>query len=300
VVVVTMVVGAGVMGVALRSTTAAPSGSVRRTVAPTRPHQLDPALFTPGSCIEFPPLRGDVGKTIFLDAGHGGPDPGAAGVTMSGRTIYEADETLPIELDAMALLRRAGFSVVVSRTRDSAVARPEPGDMSGGLFTVTGENREISARDECANLAHADALVGIYLDAGGSPLDAGSVAAYDRARPFWRSSRRLATLVQKDVLAAMNGHGWNIPDDGVVSDTVLGGPPLSSEGGAYDHLLLLGPSFSGYQPTPSDMPGTIVEPLFVTDPFEGSKAASPAGQEVVASGIARGVASYLGVTLPGP
>jgi len=42
------------------------------------------------------------------------------------------------------------------------------------------------------------------------------------------------------------------------------------------------------------MPGALIEPLFVTDPFEGTLAARPAAQRVIAGGIARAVEQYLG------
>ena len=45
--------------------------------------------------------------------------------------IYEADQTLPVVLDTTAILRRAGFRVVVSRTGPTSVLRLGPGDMSG-------------------------------------------------------------------------------------------------------------------------------------------------------------------------
>jgi hypothetical protein len=71
--------------------------------------------------------------------------------------------------------------------------------------------------------------------------------------------------VQNDVVAEMNAQGWNISNDGVQSDATLGGPPLSAAA-AYGHLLLLGPAMAGYFSTPSQMPGTVVEPLFITIP----------------------------------
>lgn len=253
---------------------------------------LDPSLFTPGSCEAFSPTSGDNHKTVFIDAGHGGRDPGAVGVTSSGQPVHEGAETLPVALQTMALLRAHGYRVVVSRTRQTAVTRPLPGDVSGGVFTVKGELREIAARDVCANLAQANILIAVYFDAGGSPQDAGSVTAYDRARPFWRSSVHLATLVQRDVLAAMNAQGWGIPDDGVVSDVSLGGPPLSSGGAAYGHLMIIGPAKLGYFTTPSTMPGALIEPLFITDPFEASIAASAKGQRVIAEGLATAVEQY--------
>jgi N-acetylmuramoyl-L-alanine amidase len=41
------------------------------------------------------------------------------------------------------------------------------------------------------------------------------------------------------------------------------------------------------------MPGALVEPLFVTDPFEGTLVARPAAQQVIAGGIASAVSQYL-------
>lgn len=228
--------------------------------------------------------------TVFLDAGHGGRDPGAVGSTESGQKIYEAVETLAVELDTMALLRGAGFRVVVSRTRGTSVLRLRPGDVSRRVLTIHGSHEDVVARDLCANEAHGNALVGIYFDAG-APYNAGSVTAYDAARPFAADNLRLAKLLQADVLAAMNAQGWRIPNEGVQSDVGLGSA-LTGEAVAYGHLVLLGPADPGYVSTPSRMPGALIEPLFITDPFEGSIAASRHGQEVIAGALAKAIEQY--------
>jgi N-acetylmuramoyl-L-alanine amidase len=253
---------------------------------------VDTKVFQPGACMEYAPTSGNRHLTVFLDAGHGGLDPGGVGETESGQTIEEADMTLPVELDAMGLLRAKGFTVVVSRTKDETVARFGPGDVSGGLFTAQGEHDDVAARDVCANTAKANVLVGIYFDAGGSSLDAGSVTGYDTERPFSAQNLKLATLVQTDVLDAMNAQGWGIPDLGVVDDSELGGPALTTAAADYDHLLLLGPADPGYDATPSGMPGALIEPLFITDPYEGSIADSASGQEVIAGGLAQAIERY--------
>ena len=255
---------------------------------------VDPSLFTNGSCVSFPPTSGNRHKTVFLDAGHGGLDPGGVGITESGQTIYEANETLPVELDTTALLRAQGFEVVDSRTRNSTVARIKPGDQSGGIFTVQGEHNDVAARDECANRARANILVGIYFDVGASTENAGSITGYDTDRPFSSLNLKLATLVQSDVLSELNAHGWDIPDAGVVSDVYLGGPPLTQAAGHYGHLLLLGPPEAGYFTTPSEMPGALIEPLFITDPFEGTIATGVTGQEAIARGLAQAIEQYFG------
>jgi N-acetylmuramoyl-L-alanine amidase len=251
---------------------------------------VNTARFAKTACLAYPPTVGDRHLTVFLDAGHGGLDPGSVGETKTGKTIYEADETLPVELDAMALLRRQGFRVVVSRTTNSSVARLSPADVDGTLLTAQGVHDDVAARDVCANEAGANALIGIYFDAGTTD-NAGSVTGYDPVRPFAAANLRLATLVQDDVLASMNSHGWAIPDGGVLVDDQLGSS-VNEAGDAYGHLLLLGPAKRGFFSTPSQMPGALIEPLFITDPFEGSLANSSTGQHAIASGIARAVEQF--------
>lgn len=268
--------------------------------ASTAPHALDPSAFAPGACESMPPTAGDRHTTVFLDAGHGGIDPGGTGETESGTAISESTLNLPIELDTAAILRSAGFTVVVSRTEDTTVLRLGPDDTSDGELTLLGAHDDAAARDQCADDAHANLLVGIYLDAGSSPDEAGSLTAYDPARPFVASNQRFANLLQSDVLGAMNGQGWQIPDDGTLPDTGLGstvqptspGSSLAAQAAAYDHLLLLGPAEPGYFDTPSTMPGALIEPLYLSDPFEGSIAASAPDQQVIAGGIAKAVEAY--------
>jgi N-acetylmuramoyl-L-alanine amidase len=251
---------------------------------------VDPALFSPGACVAFAPTAGDRHETVFLDAGHGGIDPGAVGTTQNGTAVAESTVNLPIELDTMAILRAEGYRVVVSRTANTSVTKLTRGDVSGGLLTVQGAFADVAARDVCADLAKADVLVGIYMD-GGYAGQAGSVTGYDADRPFSAENLRLATLVQHDVLAAMNARGWQIPDDGVLPDSGLGSVS-SAAAAAYGHLLLLGPAKAGYFSTPSTMPGALIEPLYVTDPFEASIAASTQDQHVIAGGIAEAIGQY--------
>jgi N-acetylmuramoyl-L-alanine amidase len=163
-------------------------------------------------------------------------------------------------------------------------------DVDGRLLTTTGVHNDVAARDVCANEAHANLLIGIYFDAG-SASNAGSVTGYDAARPFAADNLRIARLVQDDVLTAMNRQGWGIPSEGVQSDTQLGSS-IGSAAVTYGHLLLLGPASAGFFSTPSLMPGALIEPLFITDPFEGSIAAGRHGQQVIAEGLAQAVEQY--------
>ena len=261
---------------------------------------LAPATMATGACVALDPTHGDNHHTVFLDAGHGGVDPGGVGTTQSGQAVDESTVNLAIELYAADFLRERGYRVVVSRTSDTTVVRLTSADMSGQDLSVVGSHDDVVARDVCANLAGADALVGIYMNAGDSAESAGAVTLYDTARPFVSANRGLAELVQSDVLSAMNARGWQIPDDGALPDTGFGSSVGNASSGglaalaaSYDHLLLIGPPLAGYLTTPSQMPGIVIEPLYLTDPFEASIAATPADQQVIARGIATAVDQFL-------
>jgi N-acetylmuramoyl-L-alanine amidase len=266
---------------------------------------LDPSAFSPGSCVALPPTKGDRHQTVFLDAGHGGIDPGAVGTTESGATAYEADEALPVELDAADMLRNDGFRVVVSRTTNASVFRLTPADVSGTELSLQGAHDDVVARDVCANLSGARALIGIYFDSGGSSDNAGSLTTYDADRPFSPANVQLANLVQNDVLAVMNAKGWGIPNAGVVPDSSVGSlvptsqtTGLAADAAEYGHVVLLGPAMAGYFTTPSQMPGALIEPLFITDPFEASIGASADGQATIAHGITQAVLQFLAASSP--
>jgi N-acetylmuramoyl-L-alanine amidase len=271
----------------------------RSTTIALRAGPIDPSYFADGSCMRYEPMSRNRHITVFLDAGHGGIDPGAVGTTETGKTIYEADVTLPVELDTMTLLRANGFTVVVSRTRNTTVLRMRSSDLDGNVLSLTGAHDEVAARDICANDADANLLVGIYFDASSSSYSAGSVTTYDAVRPFSNQNMRFAELLQSSVVAEMNHKGWQVPNAGVLDDLGMGssnGDPATSGLAAsaleYDHLMLLGPAMKGYFTTPSQMPGALIEPLFITDPFEGSIAANAKDQRVIATGIARAVEEY--------
>lgn len=54
-------------------------------------------------------------KTVWLDAGHGGKDPGAINKTLN---LYEKDLTLKLALETEKMLKQQGINVVMTRKTD--------------------------------------------------------------------------------------------------------------------------------------------------------------------------------------
>jgi N-acetylmuramoyl-L-alanine amidase len=265
------------------STAAVPAPAPR----PATSAPLAPADFAPGACVAFPPTAGDRQTTVFLDAGHGGPDPGAV-----GDAVQEKTATLSVVLDVTTLLQENGYRVVLSRTTDTAVIPLAPDDLADGTFSEKGKYDDLIARLRCANLSGAAILVSVHFDSYPDSSVGGATTIDDASRPFATTNQKLAALLQQGIVSALAEAGWPVLDRGIADDTTTGGA-VSDAGEAYGHLVLFGPVAPGYVDEPSTMPGALVEPLFLSNPEEAAVAADPAGQFAIANGIAQAVHTAL-------
>jgi len=239
-----------------------------------------------GACMSFPVSGGRTGPTVFLDPGHGGLDPGVVGF-LGVRQVLEKDVTLAVANRLAALLRADGYRVVMSRTGDSSVARLSAGDSIAGAMTASAVHRDLVTRAACANAAGASVLVSLHFDAFDDPSVGGTETFYDAARPFASKSKRLAIALQGSLVSSLGAL-----DRGVFTDDQLAAPTLTPSGSACGHVIELGPALKGWVDSPSQMPGALVEPLFLTNPDEAKFASDPAGQQRIAAGLAAGLNTY--------
>ena len=123
------------------------------------------------------------------------------------------------------------------------------------------------------------------MNAFSSPSEGGALTIWDPDRTFSASNRRLAILLQRNVIASLHRAGWPVPDRSILKDTSNHGTALTPQGAAYGHEALLGPYKRGWVSHPSYMPGAIIEPLFLTRPTEADIATSPRGQAVLGKAI---------------
>ncbi|MFB3881718.1 MAG: N-acetylmuramoyl-L-alanine amidase [Armatimonadota bacterium] len=120
------------------------------------------------------------GKTIVVDAGHGGKDIGApAGFGSPPSKPYEKNITLDIAQRLAAALKAEGASVTMTRKDDTFVA--------------------LQARAAVANDLNADALISIHCNSCEAPNSlSGTSVYYDHPH-----SERFAALVQSELIAAL-------------------------------------------------------------------------------------------------
>lgn len=247
-----------------------------------------PGGFAPGACAGYDPTGFDLHRTIVVDAGHGGPDPGAVGGQVQEKTL-----TLAVALQLRDMLRSDGYRVVLTRTSDTSVAQLATSQVRQGAVTNSGVHLDTLARIACANASGADALVSIHFNAFSDPSVGGAETFYDDARSFAADNRSLAALVQASLMASYGRAGWTVEDRGIHSDAATGSSGLTATAEAYGRLMELGPASQGWNDKPSLMPGVLVEPSFLTDPFELQVASSIDGQRAIAAGIEQALIGFV-------
>jgi N-acetylmuramoyl-L-alanine amidase len=240
---------------------------------------------------------------VALDPGHGGPDDDLPRADRAGRIIpwyregdnsgaihrandgtelREKDLTLRIALAAAELLEARDVMVMLTRRADLPVnleKRDYNGDGSADLAD------ELLARVDLVNRGGADLLVSIHFNAHPSASMRGSYAAYASGRPFTDESVRLAQAVHARVLGGLAELHQRPVDRGVEDD--------AEHDGSGRHLVLFGPR-TAHQPLETTMPGTLVEPLFLTNPDDVELLRRADVLDMLARSIAEGILDYLG------
>jgi N-acetylmuramoyl-L-alanine amidase len=215
---------------------------------------------------------------IAIDPGHDAKDWGTSGV-VAGKKLVEKDLTLTVARHLAENLKAAGYRTLLTRNDDTP---------PGGAADRTGEGKvdvadSLQARVDKANEAGATILVSIHFNGSTDRTLRGPEVYYSAQRPFAAQNRKLADAVMAGLIARMGAAGRPVTPRGVLRDAVLGG-------GA---LYLLGPA-GGRIVRPSNMPGVLIEGLFLSNPDDAAVLADPVTLQTLARGYADGIAAYLG------
>ncbi len=132
--------------------------------------------FVKASSNELPLLS----KVIYIDAGHGGLDPGAI-----YKDIYEADINLSISLKLADILEKNGAIVLLTRTGDY--------DLSVNN-AVNRKRSDLSRRANIINDSQCDLYISIHLNSIASSTWRGAQVFYDDINP---NNKKIAEILQK-------------------------------------------------------------------------------------------------------
>jgi N-acetylmuramoyl-L-alanine amidase len=235
-----------------------------------------------------PPVAQDAGakpfagRVVCLDPGHGGADLGNVLVEDDRIVLREKDFTLAHALELGRRLEAQGVTVVLTRTTDTE-ANPTNADVNGDgeVAAPGGEAKsdqldDLQARVLACNQAGAELLVSIHYNGAENEFLEGYEVWYNDDRPFSDLSARFASIMHEELGAAYAAAGYDAFDKGI---------------GIEDHAVT-GPARPG-KLTPSEMPGAVVEGLFLSNAEDAAFIQTPAATEAIVGAYEKAIERYL-------
>ena len=228
----------------------------------------------------LPPVRLDRDKTIVIDAGHGGKDPGAIGY----RGYKEKTVVLKIALELRDFLRMRGYRVYMTRTKDKFV--------------------KLSKRTKYANKKKADIFISIHANAVGKDiaLKASGIETYFLSPSRSERAKRVAAKENVADLKEMDTYGKNsflnllnhrniLASNKLAIDLQRGmlGSLNTKYKGVKDGGVREGPF---WVLVGAQMPSVLIEVGFMTHLKEATRLASSKYRKLMAKGMADGIERY--------
>ncbi|MDP8909327.1 MAG: N-acetylmuramoyl-L-alanine amidase [Chloroflexota bacterium] len=252
------------------------------------------------------PVAGGERGVVCLDAGHGGWDMGFRRLSTAGAPqMDEASINLGMAWMLEDRLEAEGFTVVMTRTTGSAV-NPTYADVNGDGQTakigtdgmITRESQQAALRDELqariniCNEAEADVLISLHMNGYSDASVRGYEVLYTAERPFGQLSFDLATFVDRELNAHYTEAGFQTEARGVKRDTDL--QVQKHAYGSERHLIMTGPAVEGPldRIVPSEMPGVVIEPLFISNDADAAFLAEARNQQTIVDAYADAVLQY--------
>jgi N-acetylmuramoyl-L-alanine amidase len=267
-----------------------PGGDRIAAIATLRPTVPLPPTFAPRPATPMPAAAVAAAPTVCLNPGHGGDDLGAVRERSGEPAVHEAALNLTYARDLAARLEERGVRVVLTRRRD-ARANATNADVNGDgeVSTQAGSTQldDLQARIDACNAAEADLLVSMHVNSSDNAAEEGYEVWYTADRPFGEQSRRLATLIADELGARLAAAGHPATFRGVIDD---GTSTTVPEG--LGHMVMTGPAVPG-KVAPSEMPGVIAEPLFLSNDGDAAFLTSDDGQAAIVSAYEAAIVAYL-------
>ena len=284
------------------ASTLSAASSTPATATPLTPDSSTttaPATLQPPSPTAAP-ARESSAPLVFLDPGHAADEIGAAAYG-----VAEKDSNLDMAFRVGALLQQQGVRVLLARSAD---VRANSGPPVSG-FSAT--RLDLQARIDHANAEGADLFVSLHSNGSANTSERGVEVWYNASRPFAAENRALARTLLETVLTEMRAAGYPTTDRGAKDDAclrqfqgrcfplfVLGPGRVTTRDevirrGGSPEALGFAPGQDSISSRPSQMPGALVELLFVSSPDDAAMLRDPRARDAMARGVANGILRHL-------
>ena len=191
-------------------------------------------------------------KVVYLDAGHGGYDPGASYFGISEKSL-----TLAIQNRVKAKLESEGYQVVTTRTSDTYV--------------------DLTDRSRAANASESDIFVSIHINASGSSAAQGIETYY--YQPYAEYPSRInATYHANPTRLSMSDTLAN-----AIQSSLINATGAQNQGVKRQTFAVL---------RETTAPAVLLELGFLSNPQEAARLNTSAYQETLANAIVAGIKSY--------
>ena len=194
-------------------------------------------------------------KIVYLDAGHGGYDPGASYFGISEKSL-----TLAIQSRVKAKLEAEGYQVVTTRTSDTYV--------------------DLTDRSRAANASESDIFVSIHINASGSSAAQGIETYY--YQPYAEYPSRInATYHANPTRLSMSDTLAN-----AIQSSLINATGAQNQGVKRQTFAVL---------RETTAPAVLLELGFLSNPQEAARLSTSAYQETLANAIVAGIKRYYSI-----
>src|SRR5829696_6126380 len=221
---------------------------------------------------------------VCIDPGHGGEDLGNVRLENGQIALQEKDFVLKHSLMLAERLRQKGFEVVLTRETDTEV-NPSNEDVNGdgtvapeGGPARTEQIDDLQARVNICNLAAADLLVSVHYNGAENKFLSGFEVWFNDEREFSGRSEAFATFMHEALQQGFADAGYDAGDRGI---------------GIEDHVVT-GPERPG-ELVPSEMPGAVIEGLFLSNADDAAFIQSDIGDETLVGAYEAAITRYFSV-----
>ena len=244
----------------------------KSTAPPTDPEPLTPESLTR----EF----GLTAKTIVIDPGHGGKDPGALGRS----PLQEKGIVLSIAHKLRDILTARGYTVLMTRDTNRFIPLKKRTEFA----TQHKADLFLSIHANASENSRANGIETYYLDVTSTDKAAEKIAAQENANSGY-SIQELETLLKGLIRQSKSEDSKRLAQH--VQQALVQTTGAVNRGVKHARFVVL---------IGTQVPAILIETGFVSNPVEGRKLSTTAYQYKIATAIAQGVDRFLGKTDASP